>query len=178
MYKHLTALDINAIKRQPKNQNYLQLNEFRFVLHRTPNMVYFCQEVYFPGMTVPTITQPSPFATPIQRSSNKIEYENLDLTFLVNENMENWKEIRFWLEGLTNEKDYIKPLPEIERFSDATLILMSNASNAFFNITFNNCFPISLSGISFSSTVEDIEPAKAKIRFGFSGYTVRHIKDV
>jgi hypothetical protein len=177
MYEHLKDLDINAIRRQPKNQNYLQLNEFRFVLHRTPKMVYFCQEVYFPGITVPTITQPSPFGTPIQRSSNKVEYENLDLTFLVNEDMENWKEIRYWIEGLTTEKDYEKPLPEKERFSDATLVLMTNASNPFFYITFNNCFPVSLSGIQFSSTVEDIQPAKASMRFGFSGYSIRHIKD-
>jgi hypothetical protein len=177
MYEHLKNLDINAIRRQPKNQNYLQLNEFRFVLHRTPKMVYFCQQVYFPGLTVTPLVQPAPFSTPIMRPSNKIQYENLDLTFLVNEDMENWKEVRYWMQGLTPEKDFERSLSEKERYSDATLILMTNASNPFFYITFTNCFPVSLSGIQFSSSVEDIQPAKASIRFEFSGYSIRHVKE-
>ena len=174
MYEHLKDLDINAIRRQPKNDNYLQLNEFRFVLHRTPNLVYFCQEVYFPGVTVPTVIQPNPFGTQIKRTSSRIDYEDLNLTFLVNENMKNWEEIRYWMSGLTLERDFKNSLPEQEKFSDASLILYTSASNAFFNITFINCFPISLSGIQFSSTVDDINYAKASVKFGFTGYKIDH----
>jgi len=172
MYEHLKGLDINAIRRQPKNTNSLQLNEFKFVLHRTPKMVYFCQEVYFPGITVGTFDQGSVFSTPIKRPSNKIEYENLDVTFIVSEDMENWKEVRSWMLGLTNEKDFVRPLAESERYSDLTLILMSSSSTPFFYVNFQNCFPISLSGIQFSSKVTDITPATASIRFAFSGYEI------
>lgn len=172
MYDHLKGFDFNAIRRQPKNLNPLQLNEFRLVLHRTPKMVYFCQEVYFPGLTVEEVLQPVPFSTPVKRPSNKVQYENFDITFIVAEDMENWKEIRSWMLGLTNERDYVRPLQEIERYSDATLILMSSSSKPFFNITFKNCFPISLSGIQFSSKVTDISPATASLRFAFSGYDI------
>lgn len=173
MYDHLKGLDFNAIRRQPKNVNPLQLNEFRLVLHRTPKMVYFCQEVYFPGLTVGEVTQPVPFSTPVKRLSNKVEYENFDVTFIVSEDMENWKEIRTWMLGLTNERDYNRALPELERYSDATLILMSSSSKPFFYITFQNCFPVSLSGMQFSSKVTDIIPATASLRFAFSGYEIQ-----
>lgn len=173
MYEHLKALDINAIRRQPKNTNSLQLNEFRLVLHRTPKMIYFCQEVYFPGVTIAELVQPTPFSTQVKRPSNKLDYENLDITFIVSEDMENWKEIRSWMVGLTNERDFVRPLPENERYSDATLILMSSSSTPFFYVTFQNCFPVSLSGIQFSSKVTDITPATAALRLAFSGYEIQ-----
>lgn len=174
MYEHLKGLDLNAIKRQPKNVNSLQLNEFRFILHRTPKMVYFCQDVYFPGLAIPEVIQGTPFSTPVKRPSNKITYEDLNITFIISEDMENWKEIRTWMQGLTNEKDYIKPLQEKERYSDATLILMTSASNAFFYINFKNCFPSSLSGIQFSTKVTDIVPATAAVKFNFTGYEITY----
>lgn len=174
-YQYLQKLDIAAIRSQPKNMNYLQLNEFRFVLHRIPNTTYFCQDVYFPGLSMPEIIQPSPFATQIKRTSGRIEYEQLKLNFMVSEDMANWKELRSWINILSPERDFSKNVPEEERFSDGTLILMNSKSKAFISVTFFRCYPISLGGIQFSTKVTDVVPATCELILNFTGYEVRDI---
>jgi len=172
----------SVIARQPKTINTLQYNQFRFVLHRTPEIIYFCQGVKFPGLSMETIKQPSPFATPINRTPNNVAYENLEFSFLVAEDFKNWLEIHNWMHRLLpirqtqNQyaENYSKINPDAKelRFQDASLILLNSVSKGFMEVTFNNCFPISLGGIDFSSTIDDTKPVVSTVQFAYSGYTI------
>jgi hypothetical protein len=166
----------NAILRQPKSENPLQLNEFRFILHRIPNTVYLCQAVNLPGLTVGETQQPSPFSVKIRRPGTSLTTENLTLSFLVNETMSNWMEIRNWIKILTGEKTFSQNAWENEKYSDATLVMMNSSSNPFIKVTFNRCFPLELGGINFATTVTDIAPAVASVSFASTGYDIEYLQ--
>lgn len=175
----------SVIGRQPQTINTLQYNQFRFILHRTPEIIYFCQGVKFPGLAMDTIKQPSPFATAIQRTPNNVTYENLEFSFLVAEDFKNWLEIHNWMHKLlpirqfnNQYKENINSLTgdtrEV-RFQDASLVLMNSVSKGFMEVVFHNCFPVNLAGIEFSSTVTDSKPVISSVQFAYSGYTINTV---
>ena len=165
----------NALIRQPLNENPLQLNEFRFVLHRIPNTVYMCQSANLPGIKAGENFQPSPFSVKIRRVGTSFDQGDLVLKFIVNENMSNWMEIRNWMRTQTGETGFEQNSWEGQKYSDATLILMNSASKPFIKASFHRCFPILLGGIDFSSTVTDIAPATCDVTFAYTGYEVEYI---
>jgi hypothetical protein len=170
----------SAIGRQPKTINTLQFNQFRFILHRTPETIYFCQSVKFPGINMEALIQPAPYATPILRTPNKLTFDDLELSFLVSEDFKNWLEIYDWIHHIVPVRHFSgqyqerkeKGFDEPVRYSDASLVLLNSASKGFIEIVFTNCFPLTLGGIDFSSTVTDSNPVTSSVKFGFSGYTI------
>lgn len=175
-YRYLSNVALkDAIARQPKQENPLQLNEYKFILHRTPHLVYFCQSVNLPGMSIGETTLPTPFSTLVRRPGTSLKFENLTLEFIINENMSNWTEIRDWITLLLNEKNYLQQSPnEREKFSDATLILMNSASKAVVEVSFKDVFPIELASVQFDSKVTDILPATSKVTFAYTGFEYRY----
>jgi hypothetical protein len=165
----------NALTRQPVNENLLQLNEFRFVLHRIPNTVYLCQGVTLPGTTIGVTVQPSPYPIGIRRPGTTMSQEDLVIRFIVNENMTNWMEIRNWMKSLTGQRDFSENSWEANKYSDATLILMNSKSIPFIKITFQSCWPRQIGNIEFATTVTDITPAVCDVSFAYTGYDVEYL---
>lgn len=165
----------NALIRQPKNENYLQLNEFRFILQRIPNTVYFCQSANIPGLAVGETIQPSPYSVKIRRPGTSLTQEDLVLKFLVNESMANWLELRKWIKSLTGERRFDDHAWEKQKYSDASLIIMNSNSIPFVRVTFQNCWPKELGGIEFATTVTDINPATSSVTFAYTGYEVEYL---
>lgn len=175
----MTDFITNAIQRQPKSLNPMQLNEYKMVLHKTPHLVYFCQSVNLPGIQSTPISQPSPFATDIKRTSGKVEHDNLIVKFIVNEDMSNWMEIYNWYEEITpldSFKQQITPRNEQTRYSDVSIIVMNSKSNGLLHFTYVNAFPIKLAGLELDSTVSDINPAVSEVTFAYTGFTVQTLK--
>jgi len=158
---------------QPKTINSLQYNQFRFVLNRMPETIYFCQGVKFPGIQSQPITQPGPFATPIKRTPTKLAYEDLQIDFIVSEDFKNWLEINNWLTLNLPNRDFKSKIEEKDRYSDGALIMLNSASRGFLEVAFTNMFPITLGGVEFTSTVTDAKPVISLATFGFTGYTIR-----
>lgn len=167
----------NAMTRQISNDNFLQLNEFKFVLHRTPAVVYMCQSANLPGIIIGETLQPTPYSTKVRRPGTSTIMGDLMVKFIVDENMTNWFEIRNWMKLLTGERDFSQNSWEPEKVSDATLILMNSKSKPFVKATFFRCWPIEIGGIDFATTVTDIQPATCDVRFAYSGMDVEYISE-
>ena len=74
-------------------------------MDRTPNVQYFCQSVNLPDITIGV----KEIQTPVkeyQVPGDKMTFGDLSLTFLINENMDNFYEIYDWMKGLTNPKNF------------------------------------------------------------------------
>jgi len=174
-----------VIARQPQTVNTLQFNQFRFVLHRSPQIIYFCQGVKFPGLSMEPMIQPAPLGVPIKITPNKMNFDNLELTFLVSEDFKNWLEIYNWMHRILPAKHFsnqYKEHPDSKnysseevRYQDGSLVLMNSASRGFLEVQFERMFPISLSGIDFSSTVSDANPVTCTVQFAYTGYTINGI---
>ena len=130
---------------------------------------------------VPVAQMGLPLKTPIGRYS----YENLSVSFLVDEKMDNWTEIYNWMVGLSNfdgsgAKSTRFPYetstePGQGVFSDATLLVLSGSYNEetpVRTITIKDMFPVGISGIQFSSVSVDTEPIIATATFAFRIYEI------
>ena len=91
-------LPIGPLANQPKNINFLLPHRFRVNVRRLPNVVYYCQEVNIPGLSTGSAMQPTPFAN-VQLPGNKLTFEDLTITFSIDEDMQNYREIQRWIRG-------------------------------------------------------------------------------
>ena len=55
-------------------------------------------------------------------------------------------------------------------YSDAFLMILSNKNNPILNVNFQNVFPTSLSGLSFTQGATDVEYMTADVEFAYQIY--------
>jgi len=164
----------SSISRQPKTIDLLQDNKFKLSIHKYPYLEYFCQTVNIPGIDIPEFIQPSTF-TPIKRPGTVINYEDLEITFLVSEDLQNWLQLMDWMTRIVPTRSFNQVItPEKEVYSDITLHILSNKSNRVMEINFLQCWPKVLSAITMETTTIDAANVTATITFGHSGFTVLH----
>lgn len=189
----------NSYNRQPTKLDYADPTKFKFNIIKLPKVEYFCTAVNLPGITLAdNYTQPTPFRD-IPLPGEKLSYENLVMTFLVDENLENYQEIHGWLRGLGFPGGYaeFKTLLDagVDRFptsknsvlgdagrskfaapnqgglfSDATLTILTSKNNAVVEVRFSDVFPISLSGLQYTQQANDTDYLTATVTFNYKLY--------
>tara|TARA_R110001632_G_scaffold20457_4_gene61217 strand:+ start:2508 stop:2870 length:363 start_codon:yes stop_codon:yes gene_type:complete len=116
----------------------------------------------------------------------KLSFDTLNISFIVNEDMENYLEIYNWLKGLGFPESYSQysalssQAPDLapkatDVYSDASLMVMSSNHNPNIKINFQDMFPISLSDLTFDSTLSDVEYLKATVTFRYRLYTIEKL---
>ena len=83
----------------PGELDYLRPNGFKFQIHNIPNVSYFCQAANIPEINLPNAIQPNPLVD-IPHPGEKLEFGQLIIRFLIQEDMANYKELYDWLIGL------------------------------------------------------------------------------
>lgn len=162
--------------REPQTLNPLAANKFRVVFHKIPHVVYFCQTVNLPGISINEYTQPTPFATPVRRPMGGLTYDNFDMSFILAEDMENWKQIHDWLIKIPPTINFANNYQKYEdNFSDATLLVLNSNSKPFLTVNFRNCFPTNIGSIQFETDVSDVSPLKCQASFAYTGYYIEKL---
>ena len=158
-------------RKQPTNVNYLYQTFFRFSIQGFDKFNYFCQAVTLPGFGPgDAVSQATRFSN-LKIPTTKVTFDNLDVTFLVDEDMANWREIQNWMKTIYLVKDHNSILPSFkDHTSDANLVLLNSAMNPKLQVRFRNLLPVSLSGFEFDSSVTDISPFTATITFAYDYY--------
>ena len=162
---------------QPSNINQLNIVSFEVNFSRLPNVEYFCQRVNIPAVILGEAFQPMPFMNlPVE--GDTLSFESMNLSFILDEDMQNYTEIYSWLTALGFPRDYeqfktLKPASEASEyasmFSDMDIMLQTNKSNPNYKITFNDVFPTSLSSVQFDTSVSALEPIVVDATFNFKG---------
>lgn len=170
---------MSAINRTPANHNLLHPNKFQLNFSRLPNTTFFCQSVNLPGVSLGEILQSTPFID-LYRPGEKLLYDTLNVTFMVDEDLNAWKDIHDWIRALTFPTDFseYRRLPQLQQafavsdtpqYSDASLTLLTSANNVNYRVKLYECFPTSLSSIIFSASdsPESVLSADATFRFSY-----------
>lgn len=168
---------------QPTNPNFLSPLGFNFSLKKLPQTMYFIQSVNLPSMALGQFDIPSPF-TRIPQPGTHLDFGDFTMSFRVDEDMRNYREIYDWLIGLgfpDNFDDY-KSLKDSELpgsgegvFSDATLTILTSAMNPNIEIRFRDMFPISLDSIDFNYSGVDVDYVAATATFKYRRYEIVQI---
>ena len=85
----------------PQNSSILQLTRFTFIIPDKPYLKYFCQTVSIPSVSINPVTVPTPL-TNTYRHGDKMEFDALTITAIVDEDMRIWQETYDWMKGLAN----------------------------------------------------------------------------
>jgi len=166
----------SVLSKEPETLNSLSANKFRVVFHKIPRVIYFCQNVNLPGISINEYIQPSPFATPIRRPMGGLTYDNFDMSFLLSEDMSNWKELHNWLTRIPPTVNFSNRFEQYpDNYSDATLVILNSASKPFLSISFKDCFPVSIGSVSFETNVSDISPLTCQVSFAYTGYSIENL---
>jgi hypothetical protein len=102
---------------------------------------------------------------------------------MVDEDLQNWFEVHNWLRSLGfpdnfNEYAEIKaqtPTSGKGIRSDISLVLLNAVKLPKWQISFRECFPISLSSLDFGTTSGDVNYITAKASFRYILYDVERI---
>ena len=156
---------------QNVEQNNLSLLNFKFKLDRTPDIEYRAQSVSLPGLSLSSISMPTPFVEiPLP---GRISYDDLNLTFLVGENMRDYLSIFNWMNALGIPEDFEQYRNWL---SDCSVIITDSNLKANILIRFTDVFPVQLSGIEFDTTLSEAQYATATVTFRFTGWYVEKIE--
>lgn len=139
--------------------NYLSPVSFKIIVDRMPNVEFFTQRASIPGLSMGAPEQLSPLHR-IYKTPDRIEYAELDLSFIVDENMDNYREILSWMEGMgTPESSDQRAALQSSKHgvvSDISIIIENSARKPNLKFTFTECFPIALSGVQLDVTGSDV----------------------
>jgi hypothetical protein len=172
----------------PTNQNLMQSTRFQLNFSRLPAVSFFCQTFILPSVSAGYATSPTPFVD-MKLPGEKLQYDSLNLTFLVDEDMANWREIHNWMRAYTFPKDFseYRNLAKLSdtvknsrqpQYSDAILTVYNNAWLQIAQFKFYDVFPTSLSGINFSTQDTPDSPVMTDATFDYTYYDIEFIKTI
>lgn len=164
----------------PGNITPMSPNGFNFTITKLPDLSFFCQQVTLPALSIGAPEQMTPFSTtPIPGEMST--FDQLQVQFLVDSEMKNYKAIHNWLIALSFPQSYeqytnfvdgdANQYGELARnYSDGTLSMLDGANNVASTVQFVDLFPISLEGLTFQSTNTDVQYLVGSATFRYTYY--------
>ena len=189
----------NSYTRQPTKFDYAEPTKFKFTIIKLPKVEFFVTTANLPGISLGVAEQITPLKD-IPLPGDRLQYDTLNIQFLVDENLENYREIHGWLTGVGFPKNYeqfqtlqgastdrfpstqntgtSKEIGEIKKatqddgglYSDATLMILTSKNNANLEVRFRNIYPTSLSGLDYNQQAADVDYLTATVTFEYAIY--------
>jgi hypothetical protein len=158
--------------------NYFSPLEFIVTVKRMPNVQFFTQRATIPSVTKRGIDRQTPFKT-IYETGDQVSYSELNLTFIVDEQMNNYIEVFDWIKGLTFPEnfDQFKKLSESDEGlrSDISIVVKNSSKNPSIVIDYFDCFPIALSEVLLDTTQNDVIYPEVTVTFQYNYFSITHV---
>ena len=190
------ATEQSPIARQPTKLDYSSPTQFKFSINQLPKVEFFTVAANIPGISLPAATYNTPFKN-IPTIGEKPEYEDLTITFIVDEFLENYISIHEWVTGTgfpksrtqfsnfrsatSNSPTDAKSVsvdkvgsatPDKGMYGDATLTILSNKNNPLVEVRFEDVFPTALGGLDYTQTATDVEYLNVQVTFQYKIYEI------
>lgn len=163
-----------------QNRNYLSPVGFKFALTKYPKVSFLSNRASIPAITAGTANQPS-YLKDINVPGDKLVYDDFQLTFIVDENMENYMGIHNWLVGLTYPESVQQFTDQItedgkgniqNQFSDGTLLILNSNFQTQAQVRFRELFPTSLTPLEFLADDTEANYFTATATFKYTIYNI------
>jgi len=160
------------IGEQLDNRNYLAPIGFQLDLDIFPSVDFMCQRANLPGIAMPVTDVPTRFRTYPIVPGGGVTYDDLTVTFLVDEDLENYISIHNWI--IDNGNGYeMETTEDYPRYSNARLLILTSNFNVNHIIDYENVFPYNLTPVNFDAGDTGSEYFTASVSFKFTRYTFR-----
>jgi len=191
--------DSTLASKQPTTLDYADPTKFKFQIIKLPTVEYNTTAVTLPGISLAELNQPTRLQQ-LRLAGSDLTFEDLSITFLVDDELINYRKVHDWMAGLgqvdgdskfrdvlTDGQDRM-PLsqsrglqteigktmpatPDAAIYSDAKLIHMSNRNLPKVEVSFIDCYPKSLSALEYNQAATDTEYLQATMVLGYKYHT-------
>ena len=187
--------DTTLTSKQPTNLDYADPTKFKFQITKLPTVEFNTTAVSLPGITLTEITQPTRLQQ-LRIPGSDLTFDDLTVTFLVDEELSNYRAIHDWMAGLAqmdSDEKYQALLaagadrmprsqsrgvqtesgktypatPDGAIYSDAKLIVLTSRNIPKVEITFIDCYPKTLGALEYNQNVTDTEYLSSQLTFGY-----------
>lgn len=193
-----------TVQTQPDKLDYASPTQFRFGIHQLPKVEFFAVSATIPAIALSDVLVPTPFKS-IPMMGDQLTFDNLSVSFIVDEFLENYLSIHEWMTAIgfpKNRKQFsdfktnISNTPSTARsaaststdigdvksaspnnalFSDATLTILSNKNNPIVNVFFRDLYPVAMTALDYNQQATDVEYITASIDFAYQIYEIEAI---
>ena len=173
---------MTAIDNTPSNKNFLSPLNFKFTIKKAPHVNFFIQKVNIPDLGLKPVVTSNPMVN-IPLIGDHLDYGLLNITFKVDEDLQNYLELHNWMKALGKPKDFVerKAIREKPSYtgdgetSDISLMVLSSTKMANYEIIFADAHPISLTGANFNTTDDDVNYIEASASFKYTYYDINNV---
>jgi len=170
--------DPRHVGNRSTTSSLLTANQFKFNTSRIPILSEFAIAANVPSIEFISTDLNTAFGVNIPTASGKYIFEDLTVQFLVNEELEGWREIYEWIRRLGPINEDVEQLMYNDcnvSTTNGELIILNSAYKPKWKYTFYNMFPISLTGFSFSTSAADSVQLQSAVTFRYSYYDLTNI---
>ena len=188
-----------TVNRQPTKLDYASPTQFKFTISQLPKVEFFTTAANVPDLTLADAVVPTPFKS-IPVLGTNLTYGNLNITFICDEFLENYRELHDWLIGIgfpksrkqfrdfrtttSNSPTGKNVVPRTDAgatglaasdrgmYSDATLTILSNKNNPIVEVRFSDLYPTTLSALEFNQGATDVEYLTVQATFTYKLYEI------
>ena len=171
----------NIYYKQLDNRNYMSPIGFEFSIARFPKVSFFSNTASIPEISLGGAEQ-SNYLKQLMHPGDRVEYGELPIQFLVDEDMLNYTLIHNWMTGLgfpQSMQQFVEWTTDEQgqrdfklQYSDATLKILNSNYNTISQIKFWDLYPTSLSTLEFTATDTDINYLTANVTFNYLYYQI------
>ena len=150
------------------NRNPALAVNFLLEIPLAKELNYFVQTVDVPGLTMAGVETPY---RNVQANvpSNRIDYDQLNLAFIVDENWANWNYVFEWMKRIRTGNSAIS-----DTMTDITLNLVNSNKNLNKIMVFRGAYPTLLGTLPLDSTVVDSNPLVCSLSFRYQDFELRN----
>lgn len=158
--------------------NYLSNGGFDVTIPRLPNVEFFVQKMVLPSIDANPVERSTPLSS-VYDVSDRLRYNDFDLTFIIDENMRNYIEIFNWMKGI-NSPETLNQYAALEDSkdgitSDITVLLLNSHKNPHIRITMINAFPVGLTSVDLNLVNQDVTYAEASVTFRYDRFLIEQL---
>ena len=191
----------SPLARQPDKLDYASPTQFKFNINQLPKVEFFTTAANVPGISSSDVNIDTPFKS-IPMMGTNLTYENLSITFICDEYLENYKQLHDWLiaigfpknkeqfsdfrgntsnspimtQGTSQDIGDVKPSTSARgMFSDATLTILSNKNNPIAEVRFQDLYPVNISALEFNQNATDVEYLTVSAEFVYKIYEIHSL---
>ena len=192
------ATSTSPLSRQPTQLDYVSPTQFKFNIHQLPKVEFFCTAANVPAISLGEAVFPTPYKE-IPVMGDTLTYDNLSISFIVDENLENYIEIHEWLtaigfpknrnqfssfrsstastpiatQGTSDDIGDVQPATSARgMFGDAILTILTNKNNPVVEVRFQDIYPVALGALDFTQTATDVEYITVTADFSYKIYDI------
>ena len=159
----------------PENKNWIRPSGFRFQLKKLPTVNFMVQTVQLPGINLGVTGQSNPFST-IKRAGDKVNFSDLTITFIVDEDMISYSEIFNWMAALGRSENFMQYSDLVDAgqvlgdgaYSDGSITILTGENNPAVEIIYTDMFPTSLDLSPMETSDTSTEPVIATATFAYT----------